>query len=433
MLLTIGMIMKNEERFLRDCLTAIKPILDNVDSELIIHDTGSTDNSIAIAKEFTNNVFEIEWRNDFAWARQQGFERAKGEWFFKLDADEIFEDVQDIVDFFNSGEYKNYGTATVKRTEEPNIQNSQTIAKHLRIFKIIENMQWHNEIHEYLAPYTEPTKHLNVILLHYGNTTNVVLEKDKVEKYVSNMLNIYEKQPNNYHNILALTSFYYHVDQPTALKYAEIGITLAKTTEKLTLHEHLQVTQQSYPSFVQLLTSLYFNFEEYQKLIDLTEQYFNDTPKSQISEAAVTLKLTQCWAFEKQCKFIQAKNAALEAYKFKKMADNDKLKAIYAFVMLYPKDDIIYISSILKNFVSANLLKDALDWIDNFTEVQQIATVNYKIDKYICYANFAKYILELNPKMLHDLPKILQAKYCHNPQEYSYICNIIENVLNNSR
>ncbi|MCL1986515.1 MAG: glycosyltransferase, partial [Firmicutes bacterium] len=64
MLLTIGMIMKNEERFLRDCLTAIKPILDNVDSELIIHDTGSTDNSIAIAKEFTDNVFEIEWRDD---------------------------------------------------------------------------------------------------------------------------------------------------------------------------------------------------------------------------------------------------------------------------------------------------------------------------------------------------------------------------------
>ena len=50
MLLSIGMIVKNEEKFLDRCLAAIKPILDNIDSELIIADTGSTDNTVEIAQ-----------------------------------------------------------------------------------------------------------------------------------------------------------------------------------------------------------------------------------------------------------------------------------------------------------------------------------------------------------------------------------------------
>ena len=54
MKLTIGMIVKNEEKWLDKCLSAIKPILDNVDSELIITDTGSTDRTVEIAKKYSD-------------------------------------------------------------------------------------------------------------------------------------------------------------------------------------------------------------------------------------------------------------------------------------------------------------------------------------------------------------------------------------------
>ena len=47
------MIVKNEEKYLERCLTALKPILDNVDSELIIADTGSADRTVEIAKKFS--------------------------------------------------------------------------------------------------------------------------------------------------------------------------------------------------------------------------------------------------------------------------------------------------------------------------------------------------------------------------------------------
>ena len=90
MILTIGMIVKNEEKYLERCLSAIKPILDSVDSELIITDTGSSDSTPEIAGRFTDKVLHYEWTDDFSAARNTAFDIARGEWFMFLDADEIF-------------------------------------------------------------------------------------------------------------------------------------------------------------------------------------------------------------------------------------------------------------------------------------------------------------------------------------------------------
>ena len=92
MLLSIGMIVKNEHAHLRKCLEGVKQILDAVDSELIIADTGSEDDTVEIAKDFTDNVFHFEWCNDYAAARNSTLEKAKGEWFMFIDGDEVIED-----------------------------------------------------------------------------------------------------------------------------------------------------------------------------------------------------------------------------------------------------------------------------------------------------------------------------------------------------
>ena len=112
MLLTIGMIVKNEEKMLGRCLEALKPILDSISSELIIVDTGSTDGTVEIAKKYTDKVLFYEWTNDFSAARNVGLEKAQGEWFMSVDADEIFVSCDDIINFFKSGEYKEYNSAS---------------------------------------------------------------------------------------------------------------------------------------------------------------------------------------------------------------------------------------------------------------------------------------------------------------------------------
>ena len=82
--LSVCMIVKNEERFLGQCLASVKDIAD----ELIVIDTGSTDRTVEIAREHGAQVGYFEWCNDFAAARNASIAPATGDWILFLDADE---------------------------------------------------------------------------------------------------------------------------------------------------------------------------------------------------------------------------------------------------------------------------------------------------------------------------------------------------------
>lgn len=83
---SLCMIVKNEEEFLAQCLASVKPIVD----EMIIVDTGSNDRTRDIATVFGARVFDYEWANDFAAARNYSISKAKSEWILIMDADEVF-------------------------------------------------------------------------------------------------------------------------------------------------------------------------------------------------------------------------------------------------------------------------------------------------------------------------------------------------------
>jgi len=85
MTVSMALIVKNEERCLARCLESIKGAVD----EIIILDTGSVDATKAIARRYTENVFDYEWRKDFAAARQFAFDRATSDWVAWVDADDV--------------------------------------------------------------------------------------------------------------------------------------------------------------------------------------------------------------------------------------------------------------------------------------------------------------------------------------------------------
>ncbi|NFN14813.1 glycosyltransferase family 2 protein, partial [Clostridium botulinum] len=96
-MITLCIIAKNEEYILEKCLIHASNFVD----EIIVVDTGSTDKTKEIAYKYTKNVYDFEWCNDFAKARNFSIEKSTNDWIFVLDADEIIEtfDLKSVIEF----------------------------------------------------------------------------------------------------------------------------------------------------------------------------------------------------------------------------------------------------------------------------------------------------------------------------------------------
>src|SRR5205823_1109121 len=82
--LSVCLIVKNEERFLAQSLKSVREIAQ----QIVVVDTGSTDRTVEIAKEFGAEVHSFTWCDDFSAARNVALEHATGDWVLALDADE---------------------------------------------------------------------------------------------------------------------------------------------------------------------------------------------------------------------------------------------------------------------------------------------------------------------------------------------------------
>jgi glycosyltransferase involved in cell wall biosynthesis/FMN phosphatase YigB (HAD superfamily)/predicted Zn-dependent protease len=82
--LSLCLIVKNEERFLARCLQSVHGLA----AQIVVVDTGSTDRTVAIAREHGAEVHDFVWGDDFSAARNAALEHATGDWILMLDADE---------------------------------------------------------------------------------------------------------------------------------------------------------------------------------------------------------------------------------------------------------------------------------------------------------------------------------------------------------
>jgi glycosyltransferase involved in cell wall biosynthesis len=97
------MIVKNEQDLLPNCLLSIKNAVD----EIIIVDTGSTDNTVSIAKNFGAKVYFYQWNDNFSEARNYSLKYATSDWILYIDADEELEqaDIPLLRDAINQSVY----------------------------------------------------------------------------------------------------------------------------------------------------------------------------------------------------------------------------------------------------------------------------------------------------------------------------------------
>lgn len=92
--ISVCIIVKNEQNNIEHCLKCLTPYMP----EIIVVDTGSTDNTKAIASQYTDRVYDFSWINDFAAAKNFAISKATNSYVMVLDSDEFIEslDIQKL-------------------------------------------------------------------------------------------------------------------------------------------------------------------------------------------------------------------------------------------------------------------------------------------------------------------------------------------------
>lgn len=142
------MIVKDEEDVIARCLDSIKDIVD----EIIIVDTGSTDNTKEIIKEYTDKVFDFKWIDNFSAARNYAFSKATKDFILWLDADDIILE-KDREKFKQLKQNLDNKVDAVMMKYNVGFDESDNITLSYfreRLSKRINNYQWMEPVHEYL-------------------------------------------------------------------------------------------------------------------------------------------------------------------------------------------------------------------------------------------------------------------------------------------
>nr|WP_244163213.1 glycosyltransferase [Paenibacillus pectinilyticus] len=174
------MIVKNEEHALPECLKSVAGIPD----EIIIVDTGSTDRTKELAGTFTDQIFDFEWIDDFAAARNFAFSKATKQYILWLDADDVITD-RDRALFLELIRTMDPLVDRVTMPYNLGFDANGKVSTSLRRNRLVRRdcqFQWVGPVHEYLAA--------------YGSVLNsdVAITHQKDKAYTDRNLRIYRKR-----------------------------------------------------------------------------------------------------------------------------------------------------------------------------------------------------------------------------------------------
>lgn len=252
MKLSIPMMVKNESKNLEAVLESLQPILKGVETELIIVDTGSSDNTVEIARKYTDHVFFHEWNNNFSEMRNITISYATGDWLLFVDGDEVIENPESVVTFLKSEIEKQVNTGLVKIVNILSEENSADVSSNYtaRLFRNRPDFGFEGAVHnqpKHLPPHFE----LETIFTHYGYmSTDEELMERKFERTSKILIDELKKNPKDIYYLYQLSiSYSMHKDVEKAMKYIKEAMKIVKEQNKRP-EDHMYV----YLELIKMLT-----------------------------------------------------------------------------------------------------------------------------------------------------------------------------------
>ena len=199
MSLAAVLIVKNEAEHLEKCLSTARPHVD----EIVVVDTGSTDGTQEIARQYADVFEEIEWPDSFSVARNRSFDLASGDYIMWLDGDEHIAEDQHWQNIRKTlAEVNVAGAEVMLRNIVPENQILQAdCAYQIRIVVNDPLIRFegkvHNQIYRTLQRYHKKTKEsivrIKAEVIHVG----YALEQEKMAAKYRERLHLLEQEVEN--------------------------------------------------------------------------------------------------------------------------------------------------------------------------------------------------------------------------------------------
>jgi len=270
------MIVKDEEKMLPRCLESIKDYVD----EIVVVDTGSTDGTIEIVKNYGAKVYHHPWEDNFSKHRNQSIDYAGSDWIFIIDADEELmpgsgEEIKRAVRVDDNVD-------SIFIRVESDFDEGRGISMHnsLRLFRNNHRIRYKGRVHNAIVGEQNPKYAPKGRIFHYGYNLGPEVAGKKFKR-TSELLKLdiaedpSDPRPHHYLGVSYLSACMFDL----AAKESEIAIELYKN-KKLINSEALK----SY--FVAAMS--YINLTKFGKAEILAHEALETYPKHLDSHFALS-------------------------------------------------------------------------------------------------------------------------------------------------
>lgn len=289
-------IVKNEAEVLRRSLASINKQVD----ELVVIDTGSVDQTIAVAEKAGAKIYHFPWQDDFAAARNFALEKLMGDWVVFLDADEYFSEE-------TAGNLRQVITAQDREcnlllVQRQDVDESGHMLMHLyvpRIFRIANDLRYTGAIHEELRQGGKMVsgivqvspQELTLIHTGYAGTLGAAKARRNLEMLQREMAK--SSQPEYYYGYLA-EAYDGIEDREKAMHYAYLDIARGRQSETYASR-----------SYRLLLNKLAEHKRDYRERLRMAELAVRDFPELPEFHAEYAEALALAWQYARAAEEMQ--------------------------------------------------------------------------------------------------------------------------------
>lgn len=295
-MLSIGMIVKNEEKKLERCLTALQPLRDAIPCELVIADTGSTDGTRAIAERYADLVFDFPWVNNFSAARNAVMQKCTGLWYLTIDADEYLDDATELIAFLTGplANQTDIATLVVRNYTQNDPEGDTSEFSAFRLLRMATGLRYEGKIHERWNITTNMKwRHLPHTLLHHDGYVYAT-QQEQIKKARRNLDLLKEEMKDSPEDSLRVLQCMESSGSlvQEAVQYSHLGMELIQREPRIPNWE--EIAGPICRKAINLAAR--YQMPEWDEWMTWGEQNLSDSPFIRIDVAYYRL----CWLHHKQ-------------------------------------------------------------------------------------------------------------------------------------